>query len=106
MKIDALAKTMTMSGRWHSLLTCVLISIMVDYPSDYNYVRSGDKCVPAGLERIPSTLCTTGRADETYMGSSGYRLIAGNLCEAGQGEKKDDPERKPCSHGTYLWLMA
>jgi photosystem II stability/assembly factor-like uncharacterized protein len=73
-----------------------------DYECDYNYVRSGEKCVPAGLERIPSTLCTTGRADETYMGSSGYRLIAGNLCEAGKGEKKDDPVRKPCSQAEPL----
>lgn len=78
---------------------------MTDYPSDYNYVRSGDKCIPAGLERVPSNTCTTGRAEETYMGSSGYRLIAGNMCEAGQGEKKDDPVEKPCSQGKCFWLM-
>ncbi|KAG6381823.1 hypothetical protein JVT61DRAFT_432 [Boletus reticuloceps] len=68
-----------------------------DYECDYNYVRSGDKCIPAGLERIPSTMCTSGRADETYMGSSGYRLIAGNQCDAGRGQKKDDPLQKSCS---------
>lgn len=106
MRIDAVAKTMTMSGRWRSLVTLVFISIMTDSPSDYNYVRSGDKCIPAGLERVPSTLCTTGRADEMYMGSSGYRLIAGDLCDAGQGEKKDDPVRKPCSQGTSPRLMG
>lgn len=79
---------------------------MTGYPSDYNYVRSGDQCIPAGLERIPSTLCTTGRSDETYMGSSGYRLIAGNMCDPGQGPKKDDPVEKPCSQGMCSWLMG
>ncbi|KAH7881943.1 hypothetical protein F5I97DRAFT_1932104 [Phlebopus sp. FC_14] len=64
---------------------------------DYNFVRSGDKCVPSGLERIPSTMCTSGRPDETYMGSSGYRLIAGNQCDRSRGIKKDEPTSKPCS---------
>lgn len=72
----------------------------MDDVSDYNYIRSGDQCIPAGLERIPSTLCTTGKSDETYMGSSGYRLIAGNKCDPGNGPKKDDPVKKPCSQGT------
>lgn len=105
-KNDAFAKTMTMSGGWRSLVTYVLILIMNDHSSDYNYVRSGDECIPAGPERIPSTLCTTGRKDEKYMGSSGYRLIAGNSCEPGQGKKKDDPVEKLCSQGTCLWLMG
>lgn len=77
-----------------------VFTLIMNYSSDYNYVRSGDECVPAGLERIPSTLCTSGRSDQTYMGSSGYRLIAGNLCEPGQGKKKDDPVEKQCSQGT------
>lgn len=85
-------------------MTYMLTSIMNDHSSDYNFVRSGDECVPAGLERIPSNVCTTGRGEEKYMGSSGYRLIAGNLCEPGQGKKKDDPVEKLCSEGTCLWL--
>ncbi|KAF9224207.1 Oligoxyloglucan reducing end-specific cellobiohydrolase [Gyrodon lividus] len=68
-----------------------------DYECDYNYVRSNDECVPAGLERIPNTMCTSGKADETYIGSSGYRLIAGNRCDRGKGIKKDEPVSKPCS---------
>lgn len=68
-----------------------------DYECDYNFVRSGDKCVPSGLERIPSTMCTTGRPDETYMGSSGYRLIAGDKCDKSKGVRKDEPVSKSCS---------
>lgn len=104
MKNDALAKTMTMNGRWPSLVIYVLISTICS--SDYNYVRSGDECVPAGLERIPSTLCTTGRPDEKYTGSSGYRLIAGNLCDPGKGKKKDDPVEKSCMQGMFFWSMG
>ena len=70
------------------------------YPySDYNFIRSGDKCVPPGLERIPSTMCTTGRLDETYMGSSRYCLIAGDKCDKSNGVRKDEPVSKPCSQG-------
>ena len=73
------------------------------YPcSDYNFIRSGDKCVPSGLERIPSTMCTTGRPDETYMGSSGYRLIAGDKCDKSKGVRKDEPVSKPCSQGMSI----
>ncbi|KIJ65382.1 hypothetical protein HYDPIDRAFT_88076 [Hydnomerulius pinastri MD-312] len=68
-----------------------------DFECDYNYVRSGDQCVPAGLERIPNTMCTSGKADETYIGSSGYRLVAGNHCDRGSGNKKDEPVSKSCS---------
>ncbi|KAG2141838.1 hypothetical protein DEU56DRAFT_267583 [Suillus clintonianus] len=66
-----------------------------DYECDYNYVRSSGICVPSGPERIPSTQCTLGTADETYMGSSGYRKIPGNKCEG--GIRKDEPKSKPCS---------
>ncbi|OAX38327.1 Oligoxyloglucan reducing end-specific cellobiohydrolase, partial [Rhizopogon vinicolor AM-OR11-026] len=65
------------------------------YFSDYNFVRSNGKCVPSGPERIPSTQCTLGRPDETYMGSSGYRKIPGNKCEGGL--RMDEPVSKECS---------
>jgi len=74
--------------------------------SDYNFVRSGDKCVPSGLERIPNTMCTTGRPDETYMGSSGYRLIAGDKCDKGKGVRKDEPVSKSCSQGTSIGCLS
>ncbi|KAG1846680.1 Oligoxyloglucan reducing end-specific cellobiohydrolase [Suillus tomentosus] len=66
-----------------------------DYECDYNYVRSDDKCVPSGPERIPSTQCTLGTPGETYMGSSGYRKIPGNKCEG--GSRMDEPMSKDCS---------
>lgn len=78
---------------------------MTDCHSDYNYVRSGDNCIPAGLERIPNNMCTSGRSDEMYTGSSGYRLIAGNMCDADRGVKKDEPVRKPCSQGRCFWWI-
>ena len=39
--------------------------------------------------------CTTGRPDETYRGSSGYRKIPGDICEGGIA--KDAPVEKQCS---------
>ncbi|EIW75279.1 Oligoxyloglucan reducing end-specific cellobiohydrolase [Coniophora puteana RWD-64-598 SS2] len=68
-----------------------------DFECDYNFVRSGDGCVPSGPERVPSDKCTTGRQDETYMGSSGYRLIPGNKCDRGRGVAKDALVEKKCS---------
>ncbi|OBZ73619.1 Vacuolar protein sorting/targeting protein 10 [Grifola frondosa] len=44
-----------------------------DYECDYNFVRQGDKCVPAGPEPIPAGVCRAGDAKQTYMGSSGFR---------------------------------
>ncbi|EGN96883.1 hypothetical protein SERLA73DRAFT_170248 [Serpula lacrymans var. lacrymans S7.3] len=68
-----------------------------DFECDYNFVRSGDKCVPSGPESIPSTQCTTGNPTESYLGSSGYRLIPGNTCDRSRGIKKDEPVSKKCS---------
>jgi hypothetical protein len=65
-------------------------------PSDYNYVRNGDKCIPVGPEPIPAGVCTGGPG-QTYRGSSGYRLIPGNTCQGGL--KMDEPVEKPCSQG-------
>ncbi|KAF9245435.1 hypothetical protein BU15DRAFT_59022 [Melanogaster broomeanus] len=71
--IDAHAKTTTMSA------TTIMFGATMS--------------VPAGLECIPSTMCTTGKADEKYMGSSGYRLIAGNRCDPGTVPRKTIPCR-------------
>ncbi|KAH7923692.1 Oligoxyloglucan reducing end-specific cellobiohydrolase [Leucogyrophana mollusca] len=68
-----------------------------DFECDYNYVRSGDKCISSGRERIPNSMCTSGKPDESYMGSSGYRLIPGNQCDRGRGVRKDEPISKKCS---------
>ncbi|KAH9941948.1 Oligoxyloglucan reducing end-specific cellobiohydrolase [Amylocystis lapponica] len=66
-----------------------------DYECDYNFVRVGSQCVPAGPEPIPAGVCTS--PGQTYMGSSGYRLIPGNTCDRDSGLKKDERTQKPCS---------
>lgn len=66
-----------------------------DYECDYNYIRNGEKCEPAGPEPIPASVCKNMQG--TYMGSSGYRLIPGNTCDKNRGKKKDDPVEKDCS---------
>uniref|UniRef100_D8Q2A4 Vacuolar protein sorting/targeting protein 10 n=1 Tax=Schizophyllum commune (strain H4-8 / FGSC 9210) TaxID=578458 RepID=D8Q2A4_SCHCM len=66
-----------------------------DYECDYNFVRQGADCVPVGPEPVPAGTCTTGRPDETYRGSSGYRKIPGDICEGGIA--KDAPVEKQCS---------
>ncbi|THH04806.1 hypothetical protein EW145_g5251 [Phellinidium pouzarii] len=55
-----------------------------DYECDYNYIRNGDTCVPAGPEPIPGDVCRD--SSGTYMGSSGFRLIPGNTSEPEEGE--------------------
>ncbi|KAH8981343.1 Oligoxyloglucan reducing end-specific cellobiohydrolase [Lactarius akahatsu] len=66
-----------------------------DYECDYNYVRHGSSCVPVGPEPIPAGVCKN--PDQTYEGSSGYRIIPGNTCDRNKGAKKDDPIKKKCS---------
>ena len=44
--------------------------------SDYNYVRYNDDCVPVGPELITAGVCKN--PDQTYRGSSGYRIIPGS----------------------------
>ncbi|KAF8638219.1 hypothetical protein AX17_002368 [Amanita inopinata Kibby_2008] len=65
-----------------------------DYECDYNFIRQGNQCVPAGPERIPANVCK-GDPEQTYMGSSGYRKIPGNTCKG--GIEKDKEVEKKCS---------
>ncbi|KZT00997.1 Oligoxyloglucan reducing end-specific cellobiohydrolase [Laetiporus sulphureus 93-53] len=69
-----------------------------DYECDYNFVREGNVCVPVGPEPIPAGVCPPDQQDQTYRGSSGYRLIPGNTCDRSRGVRKDDPVEKPCSN--------
>lgn len=69
--------------------------------SDYNFIRNGDICVPAGPEPIPADVCRD--PNGTYLGSSGYRLIPGNTCDKSKGTVKDDPVRKDCSQGLRIF---
>ncbi|KAF8649292.1 hypothetical protein AX16_005896 [Volvariella volvacea WC 439] len=64
-----------------------------DYECDYNFVRHGNDCVPAGPEPIPAGVCK--QEGDKYMGSSGYRKIPGNTCVG--GKKLDEKVEKDCS---------
>ncbi|KAI0030630.1 Oligoxyloglucan reducing end-specific cellobiohydrolase [Vararia minispora EC-137] len=65
-----------------------------DFECDYNYVRNGDQCEPAGPEPIPAGVCE--HKTDTYMGSSGWRLIPGNTCNRDKGKNKDVQKQKSC----------
>ncbi|TFK75051.1 Oligoxyloglucan reducing end-specific cellobiohydrolase [Pluteus cervinus] len=64
-----------------------------DYECDYNYIRRGSKCEPAGPEPVPPGVCAD--VNQEYEGSSGYRKIPGNTCTGGLA--LDKPVRKKCS---------
>jgi len=67
-----------------------------DYECDYNFVKSedGKECIPAGPIKAPKDVCKGD--DETFEGSSGYRLIPGNTCIRKGGVIKDEPIKRPC----------
>lgn len=66
-----------------------------DYECDYNFVRDQNgKCVRIGPDRIPEGICKS--KDDTYPGSSGYRLIPGNTCDQSRGKKLDEPVEQSC----------
>ena len=64
--------------------------------SDYNFIRENDKCVAVGPEPVPPGVCVSDTPNQTYEGSSGYRLIPGNTCIKEGGVRKDDPVTKNC----------
>jgi hypothetical protein len=70
-----------------------------DFECDYNWVRSEDRteCIRAGSLVLPEGACKGSGPDETFMGSSGWRLIPGNDCERPSGAQKDDPVPWKCS---------
>ncbi|KAI0794611.1 Oligoxyloglucan reducing end-specific cellobiohydrolase [Fomes fomentarius] len=65
-----------------------------DFECDYNFIKEGDKCVPAGPEPILDGVCKD--PDDTYMGSSGFHKIPGNTCEGGLN--KDKQVEKSCKN--------
>ncbi|RPD60705.1 Oligoxyloglucan reducing end-specific cellobiohydrolase [Lentinus tigrinus ALCF2SS1-6] len=67
-----------------------------DYECDFNYIRDGSDCVPAGPEPIPPGVCL--EAHQTYQGSSGWVRIPGNTCDRGRGLKLDEKVEKSCRH--------
>lgn len=90
------------SGRRKSLLRRHDCAQCFPINSDYNYIRNGAACEPAGPEPIPAGVCTTGDPEQTYMGSSGWRKIPGNTCVG--GIKKDEKTLKKCAQGAYYTL--
>jgi hypothetical protein len=71
-----------------------------DYECDYNFVRSEDrtKCeLPAHVPMVlPEGACKAFGPDDTFKGSSGWRLIPGNDCKPPKGPQKDDPVETKC----------
>ena len=80
---------------WCVLYLCWLSGVCADACcfSDYNFIKQGDQCVPAGPERIPAGVCSD--PDQEYLGSSGYRKIPGNTCTG--GSQKERKVQKKCS---------
>lgn len=65
-----------------------------DFECDYNFVREGDDCVPAGPILVPDGECKD--PEGVFMGSSGYRLIPGNDCKREGGSRKDELLERKC----------
>ncbi|OQO04227.1 hypothetical protein B0A48_10838 [Cryoendolithus antarcticus] len=66
-----------------------------DYECDYNFVKSGRyKCEPSGPLKAPEGVCKD--SDDTFEGSSGFRLIPGNTCSKRGGLTKDEPVKRKC----------
>ncbi|KAF5973838.1 carboxypeptidase Y-sorting PEP1 precursor [Fusarium coicis] len=71
-----------------------------DFECDYNFQRDPDDnkvCKKVGPVPIPEGSCKG--KDETFKGSSGWRLIPGNTCTRKSGSQKDDPVERKCSDG-------
>ncbi|KAF2146720.1 uncharacterized protein K452DRAFT_304659 [Aplosporella prunicola CBS 121167] len=66
-----------------------------DYECDFNFVRDDKgECVPSSHLKAPKGECKN--PDDKFKGSSGWRLIPGNMCEKEGGEVKDEPVERPC----------
>lgn len=68
-----------------------------DFECDYNFRRENGECVAAGPVMAPEGACVNAKPDETFMGSSGWRLIPGNTCKRADGKQKDDPIERKCA---------
>lgn len=58
--------------------------------------------MPAGPEPIPAGVCAADDPKQTFMGSSGFRRIPGNTCDASKGKEKDKPVEKSCANGKFV----
>jgi len=69
-----------------------------DFECDYNFVRSADRkeCEKAGDLILPEGACKAFGPEDTFKGSSGWRLIPGNDCKRTDGKQRDDPVDRKC----------
>ena len=67
-----------------------------DFECDWNFVWSEDEknCKLAGKLRVPDGECKN--IEDTYMGSSGYRLIPGDECTLKGGIDLAEEVERPC----------
>lgn len=71
-----------------------------DFECDYNFQRdpdSKDECKAIGPLVVPEGACKEG--EESFKGSSGWRLIPGNTCKRPDGARKDDLVDRKCKDG-------
>lgn len=68
-----------------------------DFECDYNFRRENGECVAAGPVIAPEGACKNAQPEDTFMGSSGWRLIPGNTCKRTDGKQKDEPIQRKCA---------
>ncbi|KUI60044.1 Vacuolar protein sorting/targeting protein 10 [Cytospora mali] len=68
-----------------------------DFECDYNFRRKDGECVAAGPVIAPEGACVNAKPDDTFMGSSGWRLIPGNTCKRTEGKQKDALIERKCA---------
>ena len=71
-----------------------------DFECDFNFKRDGEECKLVGPVPSPEGACKSGDPEETFQGSSGWRLIPGNHCKRKGGDQKDDLKEWKCSNST------
>lgn len=68
-----------------------------DFECDFNFKGDGDECKLIGAVLAPEGTCKSGDPDETFKGSSGWRLIPGNKCKRTGSNQKDDEKEWKCA---------
>lgn len=68
-----------------------------DFECDFNFVRSldGQTCEQARPLSVPPGVCK--KPTDTYLGTSGFRLIPGNTCSRDGGKELDKKIERQCS---------
>ena len=73
-----------------------------DFECDYNFIpgEGENTCEPAGSLPIAEGDCKND--DDTFMGSSGFRLIPGNECNPKGGVDLEKPIPRPCKDSVQI----